>query len=105
VNGQTTITGSLAGGGCDSQVYVVVQGAVVSGPSCTTPAPLSIDTKSPDTDGDLDVDSVDFTNFGNGWVPLGGVYNSCMDFNCSSSMNSIDFTEFGNHYGNAHACP
>ena len=38
VNGQTTIIGALAGGGCDDQVYVVVQGAVVDGPTCSSPA-------------------------------------------------------------------
>jgi hypothetical protein len=102
-NGQTTIIGALAGGGCDDAVYVVVQGAVVDGPDCSAPAPLAILTRSPDTNGDLVVDSLDFTFFGNHWVPFSLPYDKCVDYDCNSSMDSIDFTEFGNHFN--HACP
>lgn len=98
-NGQTTITGALAGGGCDVGVAVVVQGTVILDPAdWTSPLCLSIATKSPDMTGDLLTNNQDFTLFGNAWQPLGGIYDPCADYDCSGAINSIDFTVFGNHY-------
>jgi hypothetical protein len=103
VNGQTTITGALAGGGCDDGVAVVVQGTVILDPvDWTSPLCLAIFTRSPDGNADLVVNSVDFTQFGNSWTLLGGIYDACMDFDCNTLINSVDFTVFGNHY--LHIC-
>jgi hypothetical protein len=101
-NGQTTIAGAGALGGCDACLHAIVQGYVIDNGSLFEPAELPIRTISPDGDGDLDVDSVDFTRFGNGWVTLGGTYDPCMDFNCDGTAGIIDFTVFGNHMD--HAC-
>jgi hypothetical protein len=102
-NGQTTINGVLAAGGCDDGVVVVVQGTILVDPNdCSTPLCLPIDVRSPDGDGSLGVVSTDFTQFANAWVPLGGVYDKCMDFNCDSTIDSIDFTTFVNHW--QHSC-
>jgi hypothetical protein len=102
-NGETTITGVLAAGGCDDGVVVVVQGTIILDPAdWTTPLCLPVDVRSPDGDGSLDVGSPDFTQFGNAWQPLGGIYDACMDFDCSGAINSIDFQVFGNHW--QHQC-
>lgn len=102
-SGQTTITGVLYGGGCDDGVAVVAQGTIIGDPlnNCD-PLILAIDVRSPDMDGDLEVDNQDFTLFGNAWEPLGGVYDPCADFDCNGAINSIDFTVFGNHW--QHIC-
>lgn len=102
-SGQTTITAAMFAGGCDDGVAVVVQGTIILDPAnWTDPLCLDIDVRSPDGDGDLQVINTDFTQFGNAWVPLGGVYDACMDFNCDAAINSIDFTVFGNHW--QHSC-
>lgn len=104
VNGQTTIVGTLIAGGCDPQVSVVVQGAVLLDPSdWSTPLCLDIYAKSPDGNGDGQVQNIDFTQFGNAYGPLGGVYDICMDFDCSGAVQNIDFTQYGNH--NQHGVP
>ncbi len=103
VNGQTTINAAMFGGGCDEGVAVVVQGTIILDPAnWTDPLCLDIKVRSPDGDGDLEVFSLDFTQFGNSWTALGGVYDACMDFDCNSISNSIDFTVFGNHW--QHIC-
>jgi len=110
VNGQTTINGAMFGGGCDDSVAVVVQGALLVDPAdCVSPACLQILTRSPDITGDLQVESLDFTQFGNGWTLLGGTYNKCVDYDCNGIEDSLDFTIFGNHYyvgdfANRHHC-
>lgn len=98
-NGQTTIEGALAGGGCEEVgLAVVVQGVIIMDPDCLAPLCLDIKVRSPDGDADGDVDLVDFSQFGDAWVPLGGVYDACMDFDCNGVINIIDYTVFGNHW-------
>lgn len=104
-NGETTIASAMTAGGCDNSVAVVVQGIVLLDPSaCTEPLCLDILVRSPDIDGDLTVDSVDFTFFGNSYEPYGGVYYECSDYDCSGTINSLDFTIFGNHAGHTCGC-
>jgi hypothetical protein len=102
--GETTIAAAMFGGGCDEGVAVVVQGTIILDPANNWTDPLCLDIKvrSPDGDGDLVVNSVDFTQFGNSWTALGGIYDACMDFDCNTISNSIDFTVFGNHW--EHSC-
>jgi len=100
INGETTIAGVFSAGGCDDGVAVVVQGTIILDPiDWLTPLCLDILVRSPDGNGDLTVDSIDFTQFGNSWVPLGGSYDACMDFDCDGDGDSVDFTVFGNHWG------
>lgn len=107
VNGQTTMTGVLAAGGCDDGVLVVVQGTILAdvNNSCN-PLELAINVRSPDGNGDLFITGLDFNQFGNSWTLLGGTYDPCMDFDCNASINSIDFSVFGNHYdaSGSHGC-
>lgn len=102
-NGQTTITGVMAAGGCDTGVIVVVQGTIILDPAdWVTPLCLGIVVHSPDTNGDLAVDIVDFTEFGNHWGAFGNPYGACVDYNCDLVIDIIDFTVFGNHW--THVC-
>jgi len=92
--GQTTITGSLAAGGCDTGVKVVVQGALIN--TC-----LAVMTVSPDRNGDGTVQLIDFTS-------LTPVFNTsppgdvCFDLNCDNAINLVDFSLFTDHW--QHAC-
>jgi hypothetical protein len=101
-NGETTINGQLAAGGCDDGIAVVVQGVVILDPAnWTDPLCLDIFARSPDGNGNGSVNLVDFSQFGAAWPPA-GTYDPCMDFNCDSSINLVDFAEFGGHFN--HAC-
>lgn len=103
VNGQTTMVGALAAGGCDPAVSVVVQGAILlDKDAACVPLCLSIYARSPDTDGSGDVGIVDFTLFGAAWEPGGGVYDVCQDYACNGSIDIVDFTIFGSHW--LHLC-
>jgi len=93
-SGQTTINGVLAAGGCDTGVKVVVQGALIN--SC-----LPIATKSPDRNGDGQVQLIDFSLF----KPAFGTNpasDTCFDFNCDGKIDLIDFAQFSAHW--QHAC-
>jgi hypothetical protein len=102
-NGQTTIVGSLAAGGQDSGVSVVVQGVILAdvNNNCD-PLCLAIDTRSPDVDGSLTVQLVDFTIFGAAWQPGGGTFDDRVDYKCDGAIDIIDFTVFGLHW--THTC-
>jgi hypothetical protein len=102
-NGDATISTAIYAGGCDTGISVVVQGALLLDPAnWTDPLCLDITPRSPDGDADLQVINLDFTQFGNAWEPLGGIYDPCMDFDCDNNIDSIDFTAFGNHW--LHSC-
>lgn len=107
-NGQTTITGAWAAGGCDEGVVVVVQGTVILDPiDWQTPLCLPLLVRSPDIDGSLWVLSPDFTLFGNSWQKISPDvnYNKCADYDCDGVVGSIDITVFGNHWGGGgHRC-
>lgn len=102
-NGTTTIAGRMGGGGCDACLLVVVQSVILMEPDCVTPLTVPVATHSPDVNGDLVVNALDFNALGNAWEPLGGTYDACMDFDCDGAINLIDFTVFGNHW--LHGCP
>ncbi|MBI4720118.1 MAG: hypothetical protein HY770_02605 [Chitinivibrionia bacterium] len=99
-NGQTTMEGDIAAGGCADGLSVVVQGFVIEeGVSCT-PVCLDIDIRSPDMNGDLAVNLLDFALFGGAYPP--NAYAKCADFNCDAAINLQDFSAFGLHYN--HDC-
>lgn len=97
VAGNTTISGDLAAGGCDSGFNVVIQGVIVGCP----PTCLPYTVISPDINCDLLVDIIDLAIFSP--VYLGtSPYTYCMDFDCSGGIDIVDFAIFGVHY--LHAC-
>jgi len=101
--GRTTISGSLASGGCDIGLLVIVQGTVVRDPQdCTRYLCLPYDVKSPDISGDLIVDIIDLSLFANGYTSPPKPYQWCYDFNCDALVDIIDFSIFAQHY--LHAC-
>ena len=103
--GRTTISGTPAIGNWGNGVAVVVQGELATDGASGIPDDICIETvvvRNPDFNGDLEVDSQDFTFFGDHWPPLGGTYHEAADFNNDGVINSADFTEFGNHY--LHSC-
>jgi hypothetical protein len=103
LNGLTTITGDLSAGGCDvGGVRVVVQGVVIGGGACGDPCLLVV-FKSPDIDGSLKCDVVDFAIFGPGYTSPPKVYSECLDFvSPFLVVNLADFALFGSHY--QHQC-
>ena len=107
-NGQTTITGDLAAGGCDTGLNVIVQGIVLGGGSCPALC-LGIAVRTADTVGpaagppDLKVDVLDFSQFGTRYPSPPKVYNACADFVAPfGTVNVADFAKFGAHYN--HKC-
>ncbi len=101
-NGETTMEGDIAAGGCADGLSVVVQGFIIeegTPPDCT-PVCLDIDIRSPDMNGDLAVNLLDFALFGGAYPP--NAYSKCADFNCDLAVNLQDFSAFGLHYN--HDC-
>jgi hypothetical protein len=94
--GQTTISGTIRGGGYDAGLQAVIQSTVVT-QAGGAPLVLPITVVSPDLDCDLAVDSPDFTVFGQEYVLYPG-HAANMDFNCDGDVELIDFTLFGQHY-------
>ena len=103
VNGQTTITGDIAAGGCDlGGLRVVVQGIVVGAGVCGQPC-LQIKVKSSDLNGNLVVNLVDFATFGAGYTSPPKAYNQCIDFTAPFGTVTLpDFAKYGSH--NGHTC-
>ena len=100
-SGSTTISGDLAGGGCDTGLQVVVQGVVIADPADWNNALcLAIPTRSPDFDGSLDVGIADFSVFAGAYPP--NAYDACADFDCSTAVDIVDFSVFSQHY--FHSC-
>jgi hypothetical protein len=101
-SGDATISGALAGGGCDSGIQIVVQGIVIADPAdWTQPLCLPVVATSPDITCDLVVESADFSLFAQyftGSLP----YSPCADYNCDTFVESIDFSLFAQHFN--HAC-
>ena len=92
--GQTTISGRLAAGGCDTGVMIVVWGVILGCP----PICLSLDVRSPDLDADLDVDLVDFSLFAPSFPSPPSPYNSCCDYDCDGDIDLVDFSIFAQHW-------
>lgn len=102
--GQTTINGSMAAGNldagqCEDEIQVVVQGTPLQdvNNNCD-PLCLAIKTRSVDLDANLEVRSGDFNRMVAGYVPIGGTYDKCTDYDCSGDIFSTDFTRFVAHW-------
>jgi hypothetical protein len=99
--GQTTMSGVLRVGGCDTALNVVVQGnQLFELPSCSQPQCHPIEVRSVDIDGDLNVNLVDFSRFVQGFVLAAPP--PCIDFNFDGTVNLQDFSIFAQHY--QHSC-
>jgi hypothetical protein len=104
-NGRTTMSGSVAAGGCDVGFIVVIQGVIVNdqATNCTTHKCLAFtDVTSADTNGDLIVDIIDLAAFAAGYTSPPKPYTLCFDFNCDGLVDIIDFSRFAQHY--LHVC-
>jgi len=103
LQGQTTISGAMAAGGCDDGLWVIVQGIVLSDPAdCGVPLCLPYTVRSPDITADLVVNLADFSAFAVGYISPPKPYNKCLDFNCDGVVNLVDFARFAAHY--LHQC-
>ena len=119
--GRTTFSRALAASGCDTGLYVVVQGAVVQDPThacvplCVPIATRSVDYKS--TAGcpgdnlcpDGKVDTSDFAWFITHYptaINPGAPYSACADFAAplGAPIGLPDFTKFTSHYFGNHRC-
>lgn len=100
INGQTTISGSVAASGYfDDPLYVFAGGVLLnSDASCDNPLPLVL--VSPDINADHIVDLVDFSMFGP--VFTAGGTDPRMDYNGDAQVDVIDFSLFGQHF--LHTC-
>jgi hypothetical protein len=98
--GQTQFSGGMAAGGCDTGLYVVVQGVVIGCP----PTCLAIDVRSPDITADLIVDLSDFSLFAGdpGYPSPPDSYDPCMDYDCDGDIDLVDFSLFAQHW--QHTC-
>jgi hypothetical protein len=100
-NGQASIGGAIKAGGCDTGLTVILQGAVfLQSPGCTERECHPIAARSPDVNGDLIVDLVDFSI----WAPsfLSAAAPACHDFSFDGVVDVVDFGIFGAHY--LHSC-
>jgi hypothetical protein len=105
VNGQTTITGNIAAGGCDlGGVRVVAQGVVIGAGVCAAPC-VAIKVKSADINKSLNVNLVDFSIFGgaSGYPSPPKPYTECIDYTAPFGTVTLpDFAKYGSH--NNHTC-
>jgi hypothetical protein len=104
LNGQTTITGDIAGGGCDTGVRVVVQGIVIGAGACGDPC-IPLEVRSPDykQESPLLVALQDFGKFGQAFPTATKPYDACSDFVAPfGNVNLQDFAVFGLHW--LHSC-
>lgn len=123
LNGRTTISGRIAGGGCNipsgsltgQGIWMAIQGKPLVMPNlCFDKRCVSIDIKSPDIAGsagqpDGAVNISDFAEFclhsntaWGGTYPPGKTFSACMDFNDDNKVDLIDFSMFREHY--LHQC-
>jgi hypothetical protein len=113
INGRTTFSGRVAGGGCSltAGIWWAIQGKVIKAKPCPNPNPLciAIIVKGPDMTGagglpdcknDLS-DIIPFAATFNKSLGAAG-YNACADFNDDNTVNLSDFALMGTHY--QHRC-
>ncbi len=93
--GNTTISGSVAAGGCDFGVKVVVQGVVIN-------TVVGVDVVSPDVNGSGAVDIVDLSQLGPGFNQTVPPADPCTDLDGSGLIDIIDLALFGQHW--LHQC-
>jgi len=111
-SGNTTISGQMLAGGCDTKVQVVVQGVVIADPNnWANPLCLDVYVVTPDSDGDLDADLGDFNNFAISYPSYDAFLNpikgylgvgECFDYNFDSKVDLGDFNTYGQHH--FHTC-
>jgi hypothetical protein len=93
--GQTTISGEVAAGGCDTGLMVVVQGVVIGCPATC----LTIHVASPDiTVPWLIVQIADFSVFAAGFASPPKPYDPCLDYDCDGDIDLGDFSTFAQHW-------
>jgi hypothetical protein len=111
VEGRTTLSGRISGGGCTltGGIYIAVQGKIIlEQPSCVDPICLDIQIVSPDLTADCEVTLSDLGVFGQSYNCPGATcvppkaYNDCCDYNDDSACNLSDFAFMGEHY--QHVC-
>ncbi|UCG51931.1 MAG: hypothetical protein JSW58_17500 [Candidatus Latescibacterota bacterium] len=96
--GQTTISGPIAAGGCSDGLALIVQGIIIPDPDadCSVWLCLPINARSSDLDGNNIVDLPDLALFAA--VFVGGPYDKCMDLNCDGSVGLQDLALFAEHF-------
>ncbi|MBD3179908.1 MAG: hypothetical protein GF417_10075 [Candidatus Latescibacteria bacterium] len=106
-DGETTISGAIAGSGCavSGGVYLKIQNIIImEQPACTEPACIAIEIRSPDYVPDGMVDLSDLSafssSFGHCWGEEG--YIECFDFHNDDCINLSDFAKFACHW--RHRC-
>lgn len=101
-NGETSISGTITGGGMDTGVNVYIQGvAIQSKPDCLEDDCMPMQFRSVDINDDNIVDVIDFSVFGASYPP--GAYNPAADFNFDGVVGLQDLAYFSAHFG--HECP
>jgi hypothetical protein len=104
--GKTTLSlSTLIAGGCGDGASVVIQGVIPADSltNCTTDLCVSVNTRSPDIDGNLMVDLVDLSLFAASYPPQ--PYEKCCDMSGDGTINLIDLSMFAFHFGPpGHAC-
>jgi hypothetical protein len=113
VNGNTTMSGTLAASGCELiGLFVVIQGFIVeegTPPNCQ-PKCLEFRVVTPDISGEggvIDgyVELIDFGQFGLVYDKP-ALYDPCFDYNCDTEVELWDFRDFGLHWRDAcHGVP
>jgi hypothetical protein len=119
--GTTTFVNEPVSGGCDTGLYVVVQGVVIQNPGTCTPQCLPIAARSPDYKSsgapgpptcladircpDSKVSNSDFSWF-TGHYGTGKPYFACADYAAPlGSISLADFSKFSLHFIPLHKCP
>jgi hypothetical protein len=126
IAGVTTFTQEPQAGGCDTGLYVVVQGVVIQDPATCLPLCLPIEVRSPDYKSagapgppgcildlkcpDSKVSSADFSWFTTHFTVGGGPvkpYHACADYAAPFGVNGLsDLSKFTIHFAGAgHKCP
>lgn len=106
-DGRTTmsLTG-LLGGGCADGMQVLAQGVAIedSLTNCTSVVCRPISLRSPDIDGNFEVNLIDLTLFAESYPPY--PYDRCCDFDIDGVVNLRDLVTFALHFGPpGHICP
>jgi len=100
-SGQTTISGVMRVGGCDTAVGVIVQGVqILDLAHGCQPQCHPIEVRSVDLDGDGNVNLVDFSGFAQEYILAAPP--PCIDFNFDGNVSLQDFSIFAQHY--QHSC-
>jgi hypothetical protein len=97
--GKTTMgNGSLSAGGCANGLSPVVQGFVLEDPLAGCAAYCyNILVRSPDINGDGEVQLIDLSIFASHFPPK--PYDTCSDMDCNATINIQDLARFAFHFG------